>query len=311
MGTLPLEMKVQVNSEISESPGRFVEVSKHRENVMPLYNKYLFYPPVAQRTPELEKSQGYDALFQIFFTTSYLINRFSLPWNPAEFVHPRNGDVSWTVEKGSIDDKTIVLVLADSGKTALALAYLLKNCRPAGSRPGMVVGIGSSASRAFVKKTDLYDRTLTYEADSGDLDHELGLTSDSKVLICEFGSRGGAGQRWEKKLSQTNENVVQLVMAGEVIKESPEKATERFLARSKIAASVFNASDALTEAIQVLGEKRYFEELIKEWSSFKEREPVKGFHMVWGKGLEDVGKGWEKLCKGEVGADESLVFSLD
>jgi hypothetical protein len=27
--------------------------------------------------------------------------------------------------------------------------------------------------------------------------------------------------------------------------------------------------------------------------------------------MDDVGKGWEKLCKGEVKSDQGLVFSLD
>jgi hypothetical protein len=307
IGTLPLDMQVRVNPEI---PGQFFEVSKQRENVMSLYNQYMFYPPTAQRTLEQKHSQGYDALFQIFFTTSYLINRFVFSWDPTEFVHPGALEDGWTTEKGSLDDKTIVLVFADSGKTALALAYLLKNGRPAGTRPRTVVGIGASASRAFSAGTGFYDKTLTYDSDSGDLGVLLGLNSDSKVVICEFGSRGSAAERWADKLRQSHVNIVQLTVAGEVVPDSPEKATEKFLARTKKAAIVSNASRARDQALKVLGEKRYFEELLKDWWSFKERGLVNGLHMVWGEGIEDVGKGWEKLWSGGVGSDQGLVFSL-
>ncbi|KAE8440879.1 hypothetical protein EG329_006346 [Mollisiaceae sp. DMI_Dod_QoI] len=307
IGTLPFDMEVKVNPQI---PSQFFEVSKERENVMPLYNQYIFYPPIAQRTLEQKQSQGYDALFQVFFTTSYLMNRFIFPWIPAEFVHPVSVEDSWTVEKGFMDEKTIVLVFADSGKTALALAYLLKNGRPAGKKPQMIVGIGSSASRNFVQATGLYDKAMTYDSDSGELVLELDLTSKSKVVVCEFGSRGDAGNRWANKLRESHDNVVQLIVAGEVVRDSPEKATEKFLARTKNAATVFNASAARVQAIEVLGEKKYFEELSRDWLSFKKHGLVKGLHMVWGEGMEEVGKGWDKLCKGEVGSDQGLVFSL-
>lgn len=159
----------------------------------------------------------------------------------------------------------------------------------------------------------LFDKTLTYGSDSSDLDLELGLNTNSKVVIVEFGSRGGAGDRWERKLRQTHENVVQLIVAGEVVLESPEKATERFLARTKNDSTVFNTSKAKVQAMEVLGEKRYAEELEQGWKLFKEGElaNMKGFEMVWGNGMEAVGKGWDMLCKGEVGADQGLVFSLD
>jgi hypothetical protein len=189
-------MKVQVNPDV---PDQFFEVSKHRENAMSLYNQYAFYPSLAQRTFEQKEAQGYDTLFHIFFTTSYLINRFIFPRDHTNFVHPVSIEDGWTLEKGHLDNKTTVLVFADNGKTALALAWLLKHGRPADMRPHMVVGIGASASRAFSQETGFYDKVLTYDNDLGDLDCELGLNADSKVVLCEFGSRGGAANRWDAK----------------------------------------------------------------------------------------------------------------
>lgn len=37
---------------------------------------------------------------------------------------------------------------------------------------------------------------------------------------------------------------------------------------------------------------------------------VDGLGLVWGKGMQDVEKGWERLCKGEVGPTEGLVFEM-
>lgn len=37
IGTLPVDMEVQLDSDV---PGHFVEISKHREKLMPIYNRY-------------------------------------------------------------------------------------------------------------------------------------------------------------------------------------------------------------------------------------------------------------------------------
>ncbi|PVH67855.1 hypothetical protein DL98DRAFT_579062 [Cadophora sp. DSE1049] len=205
---------------------------------------------------------------RIFFTTSYLINRFAFPWVPAEFIHPSNIENNWTPEKGEIDQKTTVIVLQ-------------------------------------------IDRSRrVYEDDGGDLDEELGLAADSKIVVVEFGSRGGAAARWANKLRESQNNVVQLTVAGEVVKETPE-ALEKFKARAKTGATVFNASAARVQDVNILGEKRYSDELLTEWLAFKIRGLVQVLELVWGVGMEAMGKGWEKLCKGEVKSDQGLVFYLE
>lgn len=308
IGTLPLDMKVKYNPEV---PNQLLEVSKHREKSMSLYNQYTFYPLPASRTLELKEAQGYDALFQIFFTTSYLINRFIFPWDSAESAHPVSVEDGWTLEKGYLDHNTTVLIFADSGKTALALAWLLKNGRPAASKPLMVVGIGANASRAFSQRTGLYDKILTYDSDSGDLDLELGLTRDSKAVLCEFGSRGSAADRWQTKLQKKHRNIIQLIVAGEVVPDSPEQAMEKFLARTQKDATVFNASKVREQALTILGQNFFHEELQRDWASFKKLGLVNGFHMTWGDGMQAVGESWDRLCKGLVKSDTGLVFSLD
>lgn len=57
-------------------------------------------------------------------------------------------------------------------------------------------------------------------------------------------------------------------------------------------------------------EKKYFQDVLKEWNLSTDGGAVKGLRLVWGDSMDDVGKGREKLDKGEVGADEGLAFTV-
>lgn len=312
-GTLPVDMLVEVSKDV---PGQFFEISKGRAHLMPIYNRYLFYPSAA--AAEEKESQGINSLFQVLFETGYLMNRFVFAWDPEELVQPSqemgpasDGAPKWTIEDAQIGADTVVLLFAASGKTALAFAHQLKHARPTGSKPGMVVAVGSDSSRAFTEGTGLYDKILAYNADSTtDLASELSLNAKSKIVICDFGSRDAAAKRWAEKLKQTYKNVMWLGVGGEVVPDSPEKTMEKFVAGMTSGMIQINASGLRTQAMKVSGEKKYFEEFLKEWTSFKKGGGFRGLRLVWGEGMEAVGKGWEKLCKGEVGPDAGLVFNL-
>lgn len=311
IGTLPIDMQVEVKDNVT---GRFDEVSKYRAHVLPIYNQFQFYLPFKAEQERIESrdSQALDSAWTLF-GTSYGLNRFVFPWNPSELVYPSgNSNDGWNIEKATLDSKSVVILFSASGKTALALAHLLKYGRPAGKAPGVVVGVGSDASKTLTQETGLYDKILNYVSDSGDLATELGLRADSKVVLCDFGARDGAADRWAAKLAQ-NFNIVRLRIGGEVTPDSPEEATAKFMASTKAASGavpMLNASTVRSQAVNILGEQKYFDELGKELSAFKEQGGVKGVRLVWGHGMEDLGKAWERLCEGKVGPDENLVFDL-
>jgi hypothetical protein len=71
-----------------------------------------------------------------------------------------------------------------------------------------------------------------------------------------------------------------------------------------------NASGLRDAGISILREEKYFDDFFNDWNQCKAGGGFKGLKLVWGEGMEELGKGWEKLCKGEVGPDEGLVFSL-
>jgi hypothetical protein len=309
IGTLPLDMEVKLNNV----PGQFLEVSKYREKQLPIYNRYFFYPPTSKEIEDKE-SLGYDSLMLVLFQTGYMINRYVFAWEPSELVQP-SGDLrdGWTVQHGALGEKSIVLVFSASGKTALGLAYCLKHGRPAGEKPRMVIGIGSNKSKPFTEGTGLYDKVLTYDADSGDLGQHLGLKPDNKIAVIDFGSRDAAGDRWAVKLRKTYNDVVQLQVAGEFKTQTPEEATAGLLARMKKVEgykALINACALRTQAMDKTGERKYYEDFMKVWDSVEKGGYINGMRLVWGEGMEDLGRGWEKLSKGEASPDEGLVFSL-
>jgi hypothetical protein len=313
IGTLPVDMQVEVSQDV---PGQFFEVSEARAKLMPIYNRYMFYPPAV--TAEEKQKQGMDSLFQVLFETGYMMNRFLFAWDPKELVQPgtemgatSESATAWKFEDGQIGEDTTMLLFSASGKTALAFAYELKHNRPAGSKPRMVVAVGSDSSRAFTEGTGLYDKILNYNADStSDLAAELGLASKSKAVVCDFGSRDSAANRWAKKLKEIHNNTYFMGIGGEVVADTPDKTMEKFLARTGSMMVQINASGMRSQAMKVLGEKKYFEDFLKEWKSFKEGGTLKGLRLTWGEGMGNVTKGWERLYKGEVGPDEGLVFTL-
>jgi hypothetical protein len=79
----------------------------------------------------------------------------------------------------------------------------------------------------------------------------------------------------------------------------------------EMASQCLIASDLRLQAKPIAGEKKYFEGFSKDWKVCKENGVVKGLDLVWGDGMEDVGKAWERLCKGEVGPSGGLVFTLN
>lgn len=312
IGTLPVDMHVEVSKTV---PGQFFEVSEQRSKLMPVYNRYMFYPPAT--TSEQKQSQGIDSLYQVLFETGYMMNRFIFAWDPKELSEPgtelgRDDSArNWTIENAQIGTDTVMLLFAASGKTGLSFAHQLKRSRPSGSKPGLVVAVGSDSSRAFAEGTGLFDRILKYNADStSDVAAELGLKPASKIVVCDFGSRDSAAARWVEMLKPTYNNIIYLGVGGEVVPDAPDRTMEKFMARMGSSVIQVNASGLRTQAMKILGERKYFEEFLKEWKACKAGGGFKGQHLVWGEGMEAVGKAWEKICKGGFRPDEGLVFTL-
>ncbi|RDW75571.1 hypothetical protein BP5796_06392 [Coleophoma crateriformis] len=311
IGTLPVDLEGGLSTEL---PGQFLETSSRRKILMPIYNRYLTFPPSIP-TEQEKQSLGHDALWQVLFETGYLFNRFIFAFTPTDRVHPDQelGPVpekELTVEQTHIGPDTTVVIFAGSGKTALGFAHELRHGRPEGCRPGKIVAVGSQASSRFVEGTGLYDVTMKYDADEGeDFTAQLGVDPDAHLILCDFGARGGAQDRWAGKLKALCKSMSIFRIGGEVVATNPEETLQAFMKSSQSEGIQINASDMRVHALRVLGEKRYFEEFLDAWQKCKS-VGVKGLNLRWGKGMEDLAGGWDKLASGEIGPDQGLVFDL-
>ncbi|RDW82236.1 hypothetical protein BP6252_03348 [Coleophoma cylindrospora] len=303
IGTLPVDLEGGLSTEL---PGQFLETSSRRKTLLPLYNRYLTFPPSIP-TEQEKQSLGHDALWQILFESGYLLNRFIFAFTPADGVHE---DKRLTVENTHIGPDTTVVIFSGSGKTALSFAHELRYGRPEGCRPGKIVGVGSHASSRFIEGTGLYDVTMKYDADEGeDFMAQLGIDSNAKLILCDFGARDGAQDRWAGKLKALCKSRSIFIIGSEVVATNPEDTLQALKEIAQSEGIQINASHMRAHALKVLGEKRYFEEFLDAWKKCKSGG-VKGLNLLWGKGMEDLAAGWDRLARGEIGPDQGLVFDL-
>lgn len=90
----------------------------------------------------------------------------------------------------------------------------------------------------------------------------------------------------------------------------PEKTTENITAGAQIIPNFLNAGAIRAGGCSILGDEAYIDAFLDDWNRCKAKGVVDGLGLVWGKGMQDVEKGWERLCKGEVGPTEGLVFEM-
>ena len=314
IGTLPVDMRVEIDTEV---PWTFVDTSDHRAKLMAVYNRYFLNAPAvtAQEMAAQKQNQGYDAIGRVLHETGYMMNRFAFGWRKEEIAHPMGAaGGEWSSEKANLAGAT-VLIFAASGKTALSFAHQLKYRRPEDKKPQMVIAVGSKRSEAFMDNTNLFGRVVEYDYDtlSGEaLGQYLGLHTESKVVIFDFGARNSAAARWSTHLKKDYANVHLIAVGGEVVPDSPQNTLQKFMAanQSRVIDARVNASDLRDAGIKAIGKKPFFEGAVKDWEQYRAGGMAKGSKVVWGEGMQELGKGWDKLCKQDFGAGEGLVFSL-
>jgi hypothetical protein len=306
---LPIDLAIDTSpaTATTTAPGHILEVSPHRTHLLPFYNRYLVTQP-SDVVKRVRDPLGWDSLMQVLFETSYMLNRFSFAWEAGNLLPPAAlvGD-AWTSEQADITD-AVVLVFAASGKTALAFAHQLKHARPADSRPRKVVAVTSAGSKVLVEGTGFYDQVLLYDAPAD----EVAKVADSntKLVLCDFGSRGDAFNTWTATLQPLAKSQLLLTIGSEP-KVVPHDALIKGLREAAAMGKVqVNASDVRSGAMKLLGEARYFGEFLPTWRAFVDGGAIPGLSLEWGKGMEDVGKAWEKICDGKLESQEGLLFEL-
>ena len=122
------------------SPSGFTDIADHRQPMSPIYNQYSRLAADPEHDPARE---GERMIFGPLFKTGFLIEYFmrSEEWFGA----------------------SQVILTSASSKTAMGLASVTKRRSPQIRR----VGLTSAGNVAFVEKTGLYDRVLSYDEIGG------------------------------------------------------------------------------------------------------------------------------------------------
>ncbi|KAI1855425.1 hypothetical protein JX266_000290 [Neoarthrinium moseri] len=308
-GYLPLGTLAQdVTVEEGAIPGQVFVTNDYRKGVMAIYNRYFVHP--ASLKDEIEKkadSLAYDAIVRVMFETSYLLNRYVFASDPKETVYPgMDPKAQWSPAQADITGATVIF-LAPGSKAALAFAYELRNAR-GGAQVKKIVGATSESSRNFVEGTESYDDVILTSESSASVLSKLQVGAKDKVVLVDFGGRAGVGAKWAAEFKRTHNNFLMIGVGSEISESSQEDALKALTAKGSSAIGI-NANDMRIRAMEKVGEKKYFDNLAAAWDSFK-KVGIKGLKITWGDNMEDVKKGWDKLCRGEATPEEGLAYRL-
>ena len=120
------------------SPFGFSDIAAHRKGLAPIYNNYMLIDNDLSYSPELE---NYLPIIRPLFSTSFL-------------------NYQLLKTKSFFEADQIVLTSASS-KTALGLAYLLKQNQAADQKS--IIGLTSTRNVPFVENTGFYDQVVSYD----------------------------------------------------------------------------------------------------------------------------------------------------
>ncbi|KAK7215076.1 hypothetical protein V2G26_003079 [Clonostachys chloroleuca] len=306
-GYLPIGTLAQdVQFEVGLTPGQVVATSAHRRELMTIYNHYTVTGPetglaLAAKTPEA----GLDVVLRVMTETAFLLNKFVFARNPQETVKPSAQPMNWTGERADLTDATLIF-LAPGSKVALILAQLIKNDRSS-SKPKRVIGAASDYSKTFVETTRKYDAVVSTSKSPAEFLPELGVDPAEKVILVDFGGRAGLGQKWTSVIAPAYKNFLLFLVGSELSEVSQANALKALAVQKPDFAIQVNASDMREEAIKRVGEAEYLAGLSNAVKSVQSAG-INGLKVIWGEGMEDAARGWDRLAKGDVGADEGLAF---
>ncbi|KAL7928618.1 hypothetical protein V8C35DRAFT_317786 [Trichoderma chlorosporum] len=310
-GYLPIGSYPEIlHATVEDETGHVMETGDQRASRMPVYNRYIPYPPETDLMAD-KSSRGLDSVVRIFFETSYLLNRFVFAWAPEKRTHPLGVPLPWSPGDADLANAVVVL-LGASGKTALSFAYLLRQSRPVDHRPRKLVAVGSAGSRSFTEATGLYDDLLLYtdlsNAADANIAERLGIDANTKVLLVNFAGRGKVDEEMHTILTRVSNNVVGLVVG-----DDPQGTGSILTALAEVPGSgVFlcNASGLRDFAMEADGKAAYFKNLSQEWTRLKENGAIKGLRLQWGQGMEEYKKGWDSLSNGSIDPTLGLVYEV-
>ncbi|KAI4869617.1 hypothetical protein F4820DRAFT_384888 [Hypoxylon rubiginosum] len=298
IGTLPQNLQVKTGN----IPGQVIVTDDFRQKQLPIYNRYHVFPAsVGQEIEAKSDNIAYDAIIRVMHLTSYLMTGFMFPADPSQ-------SVNLTPEQADLAGATVI-AFAPGSKVGQAFAYLLRNDRAGSAKPRAIIGAASEYSRAYVQSTGLYDEVVSTADDPLALLARLGVSKDAKVAIFDFGGRAGAAWKWVAAIKAAYPRAQFTAIGAEVSDPTAEGAAAGPPQIEGLDVSQVNASGLLTAAMEKAGERAFFDGFEAAWREYR-ANGIKGVRVVWGEGMGDVEKGWDRFARNGVQADEGLMFKV-
>jgi hypothetical protein len=280
---------------------QIVATNPHRQHLWKIYNRYRVGPSLSELiSAGKETLMGFDALMQGLFATGYNLSTFGFAWTDEARLHP-SGTGDWTSSDADLRDAAVVCLNA-SGKTSIAFAWCLRQCRPAAHQPSTIIGVGSEVSVPVIKDSGLY---VVLNADAEAAKSYIEKSGAKRIVLVEFGSRPGTPETWTAALQASSIPFTLITVGAEVKPMDPAAMMKKLANVGKL--TMVHAGLLREKGIETGGEE-YFAEFDAKMEEFT--KSVKGVKLEWGEGMEAWRDGWEALCRDEVRADRGLVYKL-
>jgi hypothetical protein len=235
----------------------FTDGAAHRQHLPPVYNNYV--PASPAYGPETVQ-----ALFRPLYTTSCVLD-VMLQDSPA---------------------KTLVLTSASS-KTALGLAQAAKGRQ-------RVIGLTSTANRAFVVATGYYDVVLDY-ADIGRLADEAG-----PAALVDFSGNGAVRHGIHATLGAA---LIESHVVGDTHWDAANTAD-----LPGVQAKLFFAPSVIVDRVAQWGADGFETRLAQAWAGFM--ASTGWLRVVEASGAAAVAAHWQAIAAGRIDPAEGLVLSV-
>ncbi|KAJ5731538.1 uncharacterized protein N7483_006046 [Penicillium malachiteum] len=327
-----------VDLKLEQSPpnGHWVETSEHRQTLMPLYNRFMVTPlsipihtladpgAVSPVSVDVLDRLAWSSVFRAIWQCGHHLNEYVFPTNSQiqKGIHPLGSrfNLPWSEEDGDISS-AVVVSLGASTKTARTFAYFFERREEAAPLGFLQVTSAVSALEEASKtaKPSFSSKAVTYaDVTSGGVVQWMKQVEPSKVIFLEFGAREDVLPKFLDSFEQNGLDSVKPV----IIKiGSPQKALtaeELGTASSemtRLGKIQCNTSGMQDSAIDSLGVETFFQIISASWEELlNERHKwAPDMKIVWGHGISGdrgIEGGWTRLCRGEVGAEEALVYRL-
>ncbi|EON69691.1 hypothetical protein W97_08951 [Coniosporium apollinis CBS 100218] len=327
LSTFPVDLQLK---KAPGTPGHWLETSAHRQTLMSLYNRYLAVPE-GEASAQFDLTRAWTSLLRPIWEAGYLLNRFVYQSSPADPpVHPfSESGLPWSAQDADIRS-AILISLGASSKTGRSFAQQAATNRAAGSGPKLLVEVSSEGVSALDGLKVPFPYRVTTYADIVSEDSLACLARQQvrRIIIIDFGSRDNILEKLALRLKelslQSNAQVEVLGVGGEAKVYSAASMEERMERAGRLESIQFNASGVKDKAMELVGDARYFAEMLAEFervvnSELKRNKGTQREGQVLGIALKrqtglrgdgGVEGTWMRLCRGEVAGGEGLVFTL-